>query len=271
MNDMPNEEPSENISGETAVDEGPWSEPDETSSLAQRIVYRLGALYWRKSYGDRPAFECLVRTVLSQNTSDKASQPAYDALIDHFGTDALAHALQQADRGDISSLIEPAGLYNQKATVLQHLAERIINEFGSAERFDDFVTSAPPEETRELLLNLDGVGPKTADCVLLFAGGADGVFPVDTHVHRVARRLGIAPADADHETVREHLEADLDPDTCGFGHTSMIQFGREYCTARRPACLEGNDHCPLSNDCAQVGVDPESGTVVDPADGAPVE
>ncbi len=271
MTDMPNEEPPENISGETAVDEGPWPEPDGTTSLAQTIVYRLGDLYWRKSYGDRPAFECLVRTVLSQNTSDKASQPAYDALIDHFGTDALAHALQQADRGDISTLIEPAGLYNQKTTVLKHLAERITDEFGSAERFDDFVTSAPHEESREFLLSLNGVGPKTADCVLLFAGGADGVFPVDTHVHRVARRLGIAPADADHETVREHLESDIEPETCGFGHTSMIQFGREYCTARRPACLDGPEHCPLSDLCEQVGVDTDTGSVVDPADDTPAE
>jgi endonuclease-3 len=102
--------------------------------------------------------------------------------------------------------------------------------------------------------------------VLLFAGGRGGVFPVDTHVHRIARRMGLAPADADHEGVREHLERDVPAEKCGFGHTSMIQFGREYCSARKPACLDGPEACPLYDRCERVGVDEIDGTVVDPAE-----
>jgi endonuclease-3 len=113
---------------------------------------------------------------------------------------------------------------------------------------------------------MGGVGPKTADCVLLFAGGQAGVFPVDTHVHRIYRRLGIAPADADHEEVRAVLEREVPAEKCGFGHTASIQFGREYCSARKPACLDGLDECLLSDICDRVGVNVESGEVVDPAD-----
>jgi endonuclease-3 len=113
---------------------------------------------------------------------------------------------------------------------------------------------------------MKGVGPKTADCVLLFAGGRGGVFPVDTHVHRISRRVGLAPADADHEEVREYLERDVPAEKCGFGHTAMIQFGREFCTARKPACLDGEDACPMADICDRVGVDIDEGTVVDPVD-----
>jgi endonuclease-3 len=92
------------------------------------------------------------------------------------------------------------------------------------------------------------------------------VFPVDTHVHRIARRMGLAPADADHEAVRESLESTVSDGKCGFGHTAMIQFGREYCTARKPACLEDPQACPLAGLCDRVGVDTLAGSVVDPAE-----
>lgn len=262
---MTNEEPAENISAGTKPLGTAVETPDDGAPRAQHVVHRLGELYWRKSYGDRPAFACLVRTILSQNTSDKVSQPAFDALIDRYGSTDLAGELVDAQRESIAEAIQPAGLHNQKARVIQEVAVTICSEFGSGAAFDEYISAAPYGEARSYLLDLDGVGPKTADCVMLFAGGAGGVFPVDTHVYRIARRLGIAPPTADHETVREHLEADVDPEACGFGHTSMIQFGREYCTARTPACLEGADQCPLWDLCDQVGVDPEQGTVVDPS------
>jgi endonuclease-3 len=94
------------------------------------------------------------------------------------------------------------------------------------------------------------------------------VFPVDTHVHRIYRRMGIAPPDADHEGVREVLERDVPAEKCGFGHTATIQFGREYCTARKPACLDDPDACPLADVCNQVGVYPETGEVEDPSEAA---
>ncbi|GAB3688636.1 endonuclease III [Salinarchaeum chitinilyticum] len=280
------EEPARNISG-GASGGGRDARFDaaEPATRAEAVVDRLGELFWQKSYGGRDPFDCLVRTILSQNTSDAASQPAYDALIERFdpatddgldpdltfaeGSPAdLAEALATTDRTAIAETIAPAGLHNQKSKVLQTVAELILAEYGSAAAFDQFVATAEYETVRETLLAMNGVGPKTADCVLLFAAGRDGVFPVDTHVHRIYRRLGIAPPDADHEAVRAVLEAELPGEKCGFGHTASIQFGREYCSARTPACLDGPEACPLFDLCDRVGVDPETGEVVDPADAA---
>ncbi|MCF2164124.1 endonuclease III domain-containing protein [Halobacterium salinarum] len=261
------DEPAENIAG------GDDSRPTTFASgadptQAALVVDRLGELYWQKTYGGRAAFECLVRTILSQNTSEKASQPAHDALMQRYGAaaDDLAAALADADQDVLADTISMAGLYNQKSATIIRIAGRVCEEYGGADGFDAFVREGDPDAVRAALLDMTGVGPKTADCVLLFAGGAPGVFPVDTHVHRIARRMGIAPAAADHEAVRAALEAAVPDAACGFGHTAMIQFGREYCTARDPACIDDPAACPLAEHCDRVGVDAATGAVVDPAD-----
>ncbi|WP_053947626.1 endonuclease III domain-containing protein [Halolamina sediminis] len=283
MNDDAEEradEPSRNISGGpdgggeavTAVDDG------EPASRAEAVVDELGEMYWQKAYGGREGFECLVRTILSQNTSDKASQPAHNSLMSRYGSPAsgageeggdetdLAESLAAAAQDELAETISSAGLYNQKSETIIRLAGRVVEGYGGADGFDEFVKSGDPGDVRETLLEMKGVGPKTADCVLLFSGGRNGVFPVDTHVHRIARRMGLAPADADHEQVRRAIDAAVPGEKCGFGHTAMIQFGREYCTAREPACLDGPEACPLVEYCDQVGVDELSGEVVDPAE-----
>jgi len=223
---------------------------------------------WQGTDGGRAAFECLVRTILSQNTSDAASKPAHESLLERFDSPDgdLAESLAEATHEAVVEQIRSAGLYNQKATKIIGAAGWVLEEYGSAAAFDEFVTGGDPERVRETLLSIDGVGPKTADCVLLFAGGRRGVFPVDTHVHRIARRMGLAPADADHEEVREALEEAVPAGKCGFGHTAMIQFGREYCSAQSPACLDDPEACPLAGLCDQIGVDTVEGTVVDPSD-----
>ena len=262
-------EPAVNISG--GVDGGGLAaefDPATADTRAERVIDRLGERYWQKQYGGRDAFTCLVRTILSQNTSDVASQPAHDALIDRYdGPDVdLARSLAAADRDELAETISAAGLYNQKSAMILGAAAWVLERFGSAAAFDAFVSREPSGVVRKTLLDVHGVGPKTADCVLLFAGGRNGVFPVDTHVHRVARRMGIAPPDADHEGVREAVERDIPGEKCGFGHTAMIQFGREYCSARKPACLDGPEACPLYDQCERVGVDLVTNEVVDPAD-----
>ncbi|ADQ67903.1 endoiii-related endonuclease [Halogeometricum borinquense DSM 11551] len=273
------EEPAENISGGDAGG-GTAAEfvPAEADTRAEAVVDELGQMYWQKAYGGQDAFECLVRTILSQNTSDVASQPAHDSLMDRYaGGDGdsadgdsadgdLAAALADAEQSELAETIASAGLYNQKSEMIIGAAERICESFGGADGFDEFVKDEDPDTVRKRLLDIHGVGPKTADCVLLFSGGRGGVFPVDTHVHRIGRRMGLASADADHEDVREHLEADVPAEKCGFGHTAMIQFGREYCKARKPACLDGPEACPLYDLCDRVGVDEVEETVVDPAE-----
>ncbi|PSQ06195.1 endonuclease III [Halobacteriales archaeon QS_6_71_20] len=274
---MSDEEPAENIGGGDAGGSRPaaFEAAAEPATRAEAVIDALGDLYWRKAYGGRDAFGCLVRTVLSQNTSDKASQPAHDALLARYGPGDesegeggrdLAASLADAAVDELAETISGAGLYNVKSERIVALAEHVVGTYGGAEGFDGFVRSGDPDTVRETLLELDGVGPKTADCVLLFAGGREGVFPVDTHVHRIARRTGLAPADADHEGVREALAASVPPEKCGFGHTATIQFGREYCTARDPACLEGPEACPLYDRCDRVGVNELTGEAVDPSE-----
>ena len=266
---MSDEEPTKNISGgESGGGREAGFDPATAGTRAEAVVDRLGELYWTKTYGGQDAFECLVRTILSQNTSDTASQPAHDALMDRYSAtgSGLVDALADADQQTLAETIQSAGLYNQKSERIVALAAEIREEFGGEAGFDAFVRDDDPAVVRDRLLEMNGVGPKTADCVLLFAGGRGGVFPVDTHVHRIARRMGIAPPDADHETVREHIERDVPAEKCGFGHTAMIQFGREYCTARKPACLDDPEACPLADRCDQVGVYPASGAAVDPSE-----
>ena len=261
------EEPSENISG--GPDGGGVDAPvpaGDADTRADAVVDALGELYWQKAYGGQDAFTCLVRTILSQNTSDKASQPAHDSLMNRYGGGDLAKTLADAEQSALAETIQSAGLYNQKSEMIIDAASEIVAEFGGGSAFDEFVVGEDPGTVRKRLLDIRGVGPKTADCVLLFSGGRDGVFPVDTHVHRIARRMGLAPPDADHEEVREHLGRDVAPKKCGFGHTAMIQFGREYCTARKPACLDGPEACPLYDLCERVGIDELDETVVDPAE-----
>lgn len=254
--------PAENIGQSTA-------ETDSTTDRGDAIE-----AYWQETHSERDAFECLVRTILSQNTSDAASQPAHNALMERYrkseeGKEAdtdLAHTLAAAEQSMLAETISSAGLHNQKSETIIRIASRVIDEYGSASKFDEFVKREAYHDVRNELLDMKGVGPKTADCVLLFAGGRTGVFPVDTHVHRIYRRLGIAPPDADHETVRQVLEQEIPAEKCGFGHTASIQFGRDYCTARKPACLEGPEACPLNDLCDKVGVYPETGEVIDPAE-----
>lgn len=252
---MEDSEPPENISG--GPDGGGVSRTDFSSDATTRteaVVNRLGELYWQKEYGGQDAFQCLVRTVLSQNTSDKASQPAFDALCDRYDTGQFASALAGASHDAVAGTIQPAGLYNQKASVIIQLADWVVSEYGSADAFDSFIKTTHRDTVRDTLLSQNGIGPKTADCVLLFAAGKHGVFPVDTHVYRLYRRLGVVDESADHEAVRAHLEETVPGDKCGFGHTASIQFGREYCTARNPVCVTEESACPLRDLCEQVGV-----------------
>ncbi len=196
------EEPTENISGGDDGSVAAAFEAGEAGTRAEAVVDELGDLYWQKTYGGKDAFESLVRTILSQNTSDVASQPAHDSLMERYGSEGaasdaaaeegagngahgaddhdLAAALAEAEQAELAETISSAGLYNQKSGMIIGAAERVREEYGGREGFDEFVRTEDPSAVREALLDIHGVGPKTADCVLLFAGGRDGVFPSDT-------------------------------------------------------------------------------------------
>jgi len=109
--------------------------------------------------------------------------------------------------------------------------------------------SLPLAQTREILMEMPGVGPKTADVVLLFSANQPTI-PVDTHVNRVSKRLGLAPKDGGYEEVRLALQQRFEPKDYLAVHLLLIALGRKFCKARKPLCPDCpvNSHCPTRNE-----------------------
>jgi endonuclease-3 len=204
------------------------------------IISRLAGLYgepeWRP-HGD--AMSELVLTILSQNTSDANSGRAFMRLKDRFPT---WEALMAAPLDEIEEAIAVGGLARIKTPRIKAALEAVYEKRGG---FDiDFLRGLPLEESKAWLRELNGVGPKTAACVLMFALGRPAL-PVDTHVHRVAQRLGLVPAKATAEKAHDILESMLPPDAVYPFHIMLIKHGRRLCSAQRPRCEE----CPLLDGC----------------------
>jgi endonuclease-3 len=181
----------------------------------------------------------LVLTILSQNTSDANSGRAFMKLKARFPTwlDLMA-----ADPEAIATEIRIGGLARVKAPRIKAVVEEVWRRRRS---FDlSFLKDGPLQQGKEWLRSLPGVGPKTAACVLMFALGRPAL-PVDTHVHRVAQRLGMVPAKAGAADAHGLLEAMLEPDTVYPFHVSLIRHGRRLCRAQRPLCGD----CPLRDRC----------------------
>jgi endonuclease III len=204
------------------------------------IVARLRPLYgepeWRP-HGDATAE--LVLTLLSQNTSDANSGRAFSRLLQCFPD---WQSLLDAPLAEVEDAIRPGGLAPTKAPRLHAMLAEIKSRTGG---FDlSFLKEMPDDEARDWLRSLPAVGPKTAACVLLFGLGKPGL-PVDTHVFRVAVRLGLVPQKLNPEKAQVLLE-DLVPAAQHFGfHVLLIRHGRHTCTARSPAC----EDCPLLPNC----------------------
>jgi len=187
----------------------------------------------------RDPISSLIAGILSQNTSDKNSRPAFEKLKTHFRDwDELA----QAEVQDIASVIRCSGMAKQKAQRLKCLLQEIKRQRGSLDLA--FLSALPLEEAKAWLKKLPGVGPKTAAVVLLFSLGRPAL-PVDTHVYRVAHRLGLIDSKVSPEETHHLLEGKLSPkEVCPF-HILLLEHGRRVCQARKPLCLR----CPLSQDC----------------------
>ena len=197
----------------------------------KRLVEILRSSYGDRVWsGDRSAVGVLVATILSQNTSAANSSAGFRRLRRRFRSWSQ---LADADVAEIAECIRVSGLGQTKAPRIRTILRRIRADHGR-------ITLAPlrrwpSAKAREYLERFDGVGPKTALCVLLFAFGM-AVFPVDTHIHRITRRLGlledgVGPAKAD-----ELLTPLIDPDDRYALHVLLIAHGRAVCRARRPRC-----------------------------------
>lgn len=181
----------------------------------------------------------LVLTVLSQNTSDVNSGRAFARLQAAFPD---WQAAMGADVRRVEEAIKPGGLAPTKAPRIQALLAEVWRRQDS---FDlSFLADLPLEEARAWLRSLPGVGPKTAACVLLFSLGRPAL-PVDTHVYRVAKRLGLVPPKASAEKAHGLLEARLEPDEVYPFHIALVQHGRRTCLAQRPRCPS----CALRQGC----------------------
>ena len=181
----------------------------------------------------------LVQTILSQNTSDVNSRPAFKALKKAFGK---WEDILQAETETVAELIKGGGLGTIKARRIQQALQEILRRRGKLDL--NFLDRLPVAEAREWLKQLPGVGYKTANCVLLFALGKPAL-PVDTHIFRVSKRLGLIPEIASLEEAHRRLETLVPAESIYQFHVLIIEHGRRTCLARRPDCA----HCVLYAIC----------------------
>ncbi len=198
---------------------------------------------FRDCYGQprrqgRDALEVLIGGVLSQNTTDLNSARAYERLMQSFGS---WEGVAGADGRAVEEAIQHGGLAARKAATIQSIL-RWVGERGGYSL--EFLRHRPPEQAEKELRAIKGVGVKTARLALLFGFGMP-VFVVDTHVLRVAKRLGLIPQGCTREKAHRLLD-DLVPDSQKYPvHMNMIRHGRQVCRPRNPSC----DRCPVRRWC----------------------
>jgi endonuclease-3 len=206
---------------------------------AQKIFFKLRQTYGEPGWDGKKPVDELISTVLSQNTNDANRDKAFAALQARYPhwEDVL-----ESPTADIVAAIRPAGLGPQKGPRIRKILQTIQKARGRIEL--DFLRGRPPDETRNWLRQLPGVGPKTAAIVMLFALELPA-FPVDTHVYRVTGRLGLRAAGMTVEKAHDHLANIFSPEQYASAHLNLIRLGREVCHARKPEC----PCCPVRSMC----------------------
>jgi endonuclease-3 len=238
------------------------------------VLAELAALYGRPRRDTRldPVSE-LVLTILSQNTADVNSERAFEALraayptdgpvtvhrvIGSDGTEAPPEgwggrgleagsapdwsAVERAPIDELMDVIRPGGLAPQKAPRIQAALGHVRASTGGYDL--GFLAGMEPRAARDWLTQVPGIGKKTASIVLLFCFGLP-LMPVDTHVDRVSRRIGLVPPKAGPDEQHEIYWHLLPPEDVHAAHVLLIQHGRRTCDARRPAC----ERCPVAPRC----------------------
>jgi endonuclease-3 len=188
-------------------------------------------------------FETLIVTIISQNTADKNTDLAFTRLKQRF--QITPKILAEASATEIENCIKPAGLYKGKTCAIQTASKIIQEKYGGSL---EPVLALSLEEARKTLIAMPGVGPKTADVVLLFSAQKPTI-PVDTHVNRVSKRLGIAPQNGDYDAVRLSLQKLFAERDYLAVHQVLIGHGRRFCKAQKPLC----NSCPIISYCETKG------------------
>lgn len=220
-----------------------WSHLDEkrfagkitaqSAAHVEAVNAALVEMYGTKNFpGPRNPLEGLVHTILSQNTNRVNFDRAFAELVRRFPSwDAAAAAPPE----EIEDAIRSGGLANQKSKHISAILRDIVRTRGSASL--DWLADVSNDEALAYLRSFRGVGPKTAACVLLFSLGRE-VFPVDTHIYRIAERLGWMPPGLSDQAAHDFLET-LIPGHMRYQlHMNLVEHGRKTCKARKPRCAE---------------------------------
>jgi endonuclease-3 len=212
----------------TNTTEGHELSPREKIEWVQpALAQYYGDLVWKP--GMDPLSE-LVLTILSQHTNDTNRDRAFASMRARYPT---WEEVVEAPPDELAEAIRVGGLGNIKAPRIQVVLRQIWQERGSWDL--SFLTAMPVEEAKAWLGKFNGVGPKTAACVLMFGCGQP-VLPVDTHIFRVSQRIGLIDLKTNAEKAHDVLEGMVPPEKRYTFHINLIQHGRKVCKAQRPLC-----------------------------------
>lgn len=194
-------------------------------------------------YHCQSALEVLIATILTQATADRNAMTAWENLRSHYPDFT---ALLEVNPEELAQVIRSAGLAAAKSRTIQGVLREIRRRFG-----DDLPLSAAldtlksdPAQAENFLKNLAGVGPKTVACTLLFGLGL-AAFPVDTHIHRIALRLGWIPSGTTPSSAQEFLTLWVPQKYHAKLHILLLNLGRVFCRPQEPRCGK----CPLAGEC----------------------
>jgi len=213
------------------------------SKLIPKLEEKYGPKWWPVQYPEevsKDPFKNLIITVLSQNTSEANCVRAYKGLSAKFQVEP--HVLAKAKEADIREAIRSGGLYNVKAKRIKEISKAVLEKFGGNIAP---VLALSKEEARAKFMELPGIGPKTADVLLADRHGYSQVFVVDTHMDRIAKRLGLVKPDARYEDIQAVLQSFIPWDKGERVGGLFWLLAKYTCRAQNPKCSE----CLLINIC----------------------
>jgi endonuclease III len=210
----------------------------KVARVYELLVETYGMPSWEP---DGDALGGLIGTVLSQHTSDVNSERAYAELVNRFPT---WEAVRDAPVAAVAEAIRSGGLAWLKAERIQRILQLLTERLNGKELTLDELQDMSLDDALAYLESLPGVGPKTAACVLLFSLGQPA-FPVDTHVWRVSKRLGLIGPKVTASAAHTVLTELIPPSWRHAMHVHLIRHGRQICHAQRPGC----GRCALRSEC----------------------
>jgi endonuclease III len=220
-----------------------FNDTEATEAEAKPLRYIIQNL--ERTYGvpenrrGSDPLDMLIKIILSQATSDTNSDRTFKALKARF---PVWDSLLRARTSTIAATIRSGGLANQKATVIKDVLRQIKEDRGALNL--NFLQDLSPEEAVRYLSQFRGIGPKTIACTLLFACRKE-VFPLDTHIFRILRRVGLIPQSCTDRRAHEIMNSIVPPGKFYSFHVNLIRHGRTLCRPRDPLC----ERCPIVEYC----------------------